>query len=75
MIKILKEAKADIDFYSNKAKAYKKLLESAIKTLLYFKERTKEKLKTSPGFIVLHILHLIILIVYVFQVSLHLLVI
>ena len=47
MIKILKEAMANIDFYSRRAKAYKKLSESAIKILLCFKERTEEKLKTS----------------------------
>ena len=47
MIKILKEAMADIDFYSRRAKAYKKLSESAIKILLCFKEKAEEKLKTS----------------------------
>ena len=47
MIKILKEAMADIDFYSRRAKAYKKLSESAIKILLCFKEKAEERLKTN----------------------------
>ena len=47
MIKILKEAMADIDFYSRRAKAYKELSESTIKVLLCFKEKAEEKLKTG----------------------------
>lgn len=47
MIKILKESMADIDFYSKRAKAYKKLPESALKILSCFKDQAEEKLKTS----------------------------
>ena len=47
MIKILKESMADIDFYSKRAKVYKKLSESARKVLLCFRERAEEKLKTN----------------------------
>ena len=46
MIKILKESMADIDFYSKRAKAYKKLPESALKILSCFKDQAEEKLKT-----------------------------
>jgi len=47
MIKILKESMTDIDFYSKRAKVYKKLSESARKVLLCFRERAEEKLKTN----------------------------
>ena len=47
MIKILREAMTDIDFYSRRAKAYKTLSESAIKILLCFKDRAEETLKTG----------------------------
>lgn len=47
MIKILAGAMGDIDFYAKRAKAYKKLPESAIKVLNCFKEKAETKVKTK----------------------------
>ena len=47
MIKILQEAIKDIDFYSKRAKAYKKLPESALKILNCFKEKAEKRIKTK----------------------------
>ena len=47
MIKVLKGAMSDIDFYAARAKAYKKLSESAITVLTCFKDKAEEKIKTK----------------------------
>ena len=47
MIKILQQAMNDIDFYSQRARAYKELPESALKVLACFKERPEEKIKNA----------------------------
>ncbi len=47
MIKILTEAMADIDFYAERAKSYKKLPASAIEILTCFKEKAEERIKTK----------------------------
>ena len=45
MIKVLEGAMSDIDFYAARAKAYKKLSESAITVLMCFKDKAEDKLK------------------------------
>lgn len=47
MIKVLEGAMSDIDFYAARAKAYKKLSESAITVLTCFKDKAEEKIKTK----------------------------
>ena len=47
MIKVLEGALKDIDFYAKRAKAYKKLPQSAIKVLTCFKEKAEERVKTK----------------------------
>jgi len=47
MIKVLKEAMSDIDFYAARARAYKRLSESAITVLTCFKDKAEEKIKTK----------------------------
>jgi len=47
MIKVLEGAMSDIDFYAARAKAYKKLSESAVSVLACFKDKAEEKIKTK----------------------------
>lgn len=47
MIKVLEGAMSDIDFYAARAKAYKKLSESAVTVLTCFKDKAEEKIKTK----------------------------
>jgi Fic family protein len=47
MIKVLKGAMGDIDFYAKRAKDFKKLPETAVILLECFKEKAEEKLKTK----------------------------
>lgn len=47
MIKVLEGAMADIDFYANRAKAYKNLSGSAIAVLASFKDKAEERIKTK----------------------------
>ena len=47
MIKVLEGAMSDIDFYATRAKAYKKLSESAVTVLTCFKDKAEKKIKTK----------------------------